>query len=134
MALLLAQDLGRYESRRSWFRRTIRSRSRFGARGCHYGIVKQQLELVAQAHSSRDTLAILRCIVAGRHKRIDGRDLLPDLLVRRKEGHLLRAHRIVAHECWANTDANLDENILAGTNCRDFLRHRAVGEHPGEEI
>src|SRR2546421_9726028 len=107
---------GRYESRCSWFRGTHCSRSRFGARGGHYGIIKQQLELVAQAHSSRDTLAIFRCIVAGQQECVDGRDLLPDLLVRGKEGDLLGVHGVVAHEGRPDAGANLDEDVLAGTH------------------
>lgn len=114
--------------------RELCSRSRFGARGSHHGVVKQQFELVAQAHSSRDALALLRCIVAGQHNRIDGRNLLPDLLVYRKEGDLLGTHGVVAHEGRPDTGAYLDEDVLAGTHRGDFLRHRAVGEHPVEEI
>src|SRR5437868_4306888 len=87
----LLRTWDRYESRCSWFRGTHCSRSRLGARGYHHRIIKQQFELVAQAHGSRDALALLRCIVAGQHKRIDGHDLLPDLLVHGKEGDLLGA-------------------------------------------
>jgi len=40
-------------------------------RNCHHGLVKQQLELVAQAHGSRDALAIFKRIIAGQQERID---------------------------------------------------------------
>jgi hypothetical protein len=44
---------------------------------CHNRIVKQQLELVAQAHGPRNALAIFGCIVAGQQESVNGRDLLP---------------------------------------------------------
>lgn len=127
MALLLAQHLGQVlESRCSWIRGKLCSRSRFGARDCHHGIKKQQLELVAQAHGSRDAVEILRCILAGRHKRIDGRNLLPHLLMGGKKGDLLGAHRVVAHQSWTDTSANLNEDVFAGTHRGDFLRDGAI--------
>ncbi len=48
-----------------------------GVRDFDNRLVKQQLELVTQAHGARDALAILRYIVSGQQERINGRDLSP---------------------------------------------------------
>jgi hypothetical protein len=58
---------------------------------CHDRLVEQELEFVAQAHGPRDAPTFFQRIVAGQQERVNRRDLFPDLLVGRKEGHLLDA-------------------------------------------
>src|SRR5215469_4898014 len=101
--------------------------------GCQDSLVEQQLELVAQAHGACDAPAIFQRLVADQEERIEGRDLLPDLFMSGKEGHLLRAHPVVSHKRRADPRADLDEDVFAGTHRGDFLWDRAVGQHPVEE-
>ncbi len=110
------------------------SQSLFGRNRDHHCVVKQQLEFVAQTHSPRDALAIFRRIVASQQERINGSDRRPYLVMSRKEGDLFSAHPLRAYQGRANARTNLDEDILAGADSGDFLRHRAIGQHPVEEV
>ena len=110
------------------------SRSLFSLCRGHDGIVKQQLELVAQAHGASDALAIFGRIVASQQDIVNRNDLRPYLVVSSKEGNLLRAHRILVHQGRADASANLDEDVLAGAHSGDFFRCGAIGQHPVEEV
>src|SRR2546421_11951880 len=80
---------------------------------CHHRIVKQQLELVAQARGTSNAPVILRRIVARQQDIINGSDLCPYLVMSSKEGDLLGVHTIIAHEGRGYTSANLHKDVLA---------------------
>ena len=87
------------------------------------------LGIVGESGSGKSVtaLSIMRLIASppGKIERgeiwFDGRDLL-------------RAQAVVAHERGTDAGANLNENILAGTDRRQLLARSAVGQHPVKEV
>jgi hypothetical protein len=80
-------------------RRGLNDYGSLPGRSCsHTCTIKQDLELMTQAYSACDTLAIFSGIRASQQMSIDGRHLLPSRVMSRKEGDFLRAHPIDASE------------------------------------
>src|SRR5579859_5377780 len=100
----------------------------------HNCIVKEQFELVAQSYRAGNQASFGGSIIAGQQRLIDGGDLLADAIVGSEEGHLFGIQSVVAHQSRADPCTNLDKDIFAGTDCRQLLAWRAIGQHPVEEV